>query len=494
MPARQTAIMDSIPTADQNVIPLSPFDNTMVRIYLFTLYILETPAGCDIRRIHAQFEMALAHTIEDLPFLGGKLYLDSKGRLEIRLPTSKDIGAPTRVNFSDLREELNLEDLLDAGIPDDDLDGTILNAASLFADLEHGSDVVVCQANFIEGGCILSFAVHHSVCDGAGQTTVMKTLANHMQRLDASRLSNLPRHLPNPLASDKGVLSRLWKDAGNTPWPRACEEASEDLWRFLGVNNIAKSTSSSLAGEAPATNEPMATSIFYISKDDFAAMKKEASGGQVNPDDLGKQITANDALMAFLWQAIMRARFPPETLEPADNTESMLDSTFDGRGKFSSELPPDYTGNVVLISTARMALRDLVDRGASIAAPSRKVRQALNGIDTRRIHDAFALADSLPGYTNITFPFATFAGCELCITSLINFPAYDLQFGASFANEGRAVSFRPPKSEFAAICRRCMILPKRQEGGFEVLIAMFASEMNRLMEDVSFSRWAKRSS
>ena len=231
--------MDSTPTADQNAIPLSPFDNTMVRIYLYTLYILETPPNCDIEKIHAQLEMALTHTIEDLPFLGGKLYLDSKGRLEIRFQTSREMSGPTRVKLNDLREELDLEDLLDAGIPDDDLDGKNLNAASLFANLEQGSDVVVCQANFIEGGCILSFGIHHSVCDGAGQTTVMKTLANHMQRLDAPQPSDLPRHIPDPLVSDKGVLSRLWKDAGNTSQPNACEVASEDLWRFLGVNNIA---------------------------------------------------------------------------------------------------------------------------------------------------------------------------------------------------------------------------------------------------------------
>lgn len=146
------------------------------------------------------------------------------------------------------------------------------------------------------------------------------------------------------------------------------------------------------------------------------------------------------------------------------------------------------------MNTATMALRDLVDRSVSIAAPSRKIRQALNGIHTQMVHDAFTLADSLPDYTNITFLFATFAGCELCITSLINFPAYELQFGAPFANEGRPVSFRPPRSEFAAICRRCMALPKRRGGGFEVLIAMFASEMDCLMKDASFTRWAKKSS
>jgi len=474
----------------------------MVRIYSYILYILETQPGCDIKKIHAQLETAFTRTIEDLPFLSGKLCLvtgdtsagGSKGRLEIRLPIKKDTIEGPRVKFSDLREELDLEDLLDAGIPDEELDGNKLNAASLFADFEHGADVVVCQANFIEGGCILSIGIHHSVCDGAGQITVMKTWAEHMQRLDTSHASTSSSTVLDPLVADKEVLSRLWKDAGNAARPDAYKDASEDLWRFLGVNNIANPISSSLAGETPASSEPMATSIFYISKGDFAAMKKEASAGQGSADDVSKPITANDALMAFLWQAIMRARFPPETLSPADNTEAILDSTFDGRGTFSSQLPPAYIGNVVLMSTATMQLRDLVDRSASIAGPSRSVRQALSGIDTRVAHEAFTLADSLPDYTNITYPFATFAGCELCITSLVNFPAYELQFGASFANDGRPVSFRPPRSEFAAICRRCMALPKRQGGGFEVLIAIFASEMERLLQDASFTRWAKRSS
>jgi hypothetical protein len=483
---------------DDVVVPLTPYDNIMPRIYAYTLYILQTRADKRIEDIHNHLEATLAQTVADLPFLSGKVFLTSeeltgaKGKLEIRLPGNEEAEETERVKFRDLRGDMDLEDLLDAGIPDDTLDGNILNPAPLFGDLEAGADVVVCQANFIEGGCILSVGIHHSVCDGAGQVTVMKLWTHYLQQTIEDRAGMLSPHALDPCVADKEILRRLWREADNIPDGSAYKQAPDELWRFLGVNDIMKPADSSLAEGTAAKNEDMVTSIFYVSGEAFASMKQEASRTEDGkPDALSKQITANDALMAFLWQATMRARFPPKELEQEDSTEAILDSTFDGRGIFSHKLPPVYVGNLVLMNTATMPLRELIDPSTTVAAPARRVREALNTITTKQVHAAFTLADSLPNYTTLTFPFATFAGCELCITSVINNPAFELNFGTAFANDGRPVSIRPPRSEFANICRRCIALPRRLSGGFEVLIAIFDSEMARLDQDPSFKRWAK---
>ncbi|KAF2763806.1 hypothetical protein EJ03DRAFT_359956 [Teratosphaeria nubilosa] len=486
---------------DQVTIPLTPYDNIMPRIYARTLYILKTrsDAGSDIKALHSKLDASLDRTIAELPFLGGKVFLAqpdgrnaAKGRLELRLSPAEEGTSTSCLRFQDLRQTLNIEDLLDAGIPDDTLDGGTLNAGSLIGDLEAGADVLVCQANFVEGGCILSVGIHHSVCDGAGQSTVMKAWTRHLLQDGQRKHPTIERPVVDSRVADKELLFRLWQHAGNTTDERAYEEAPDALWRFLGVNDIKKPPRLDPAREAATAQEEIVTGIYYISGEAFAAMKHEAA----KPVDdysnaLSRQITANDALMAFLWQSTMRARFPPEQLTPGDRTEAMLDSTFDGRGKFSDDLPPDYVGNLVLMSTAAMPLHELVHREANIAKPACRVRSALNTVSTARLHDAFKLAASLPDYSSLTFPFATFAGCELCITSIVNDPAFELDFGADFSNHGHPVSVRPPRSEFAAICRRCIALPRRTTGGFEVLIAMFASEMQRLAQDASFTRWAR---
>lgn len=108
------------------------------------------------------------------------------------------------------------------------------------------------------------------------------------------------------------------------------------------------------------------------------------------------------------------------------------------------------------------------------------------------MHQAFATANSIPDYTNLSYTFAGFEGAKMNITSTLNVPPlFQLNFRQAFGNGGHAESIRMPKDESDGVFRRCLVLPLREHGGFEIIVSLFEDELERLMADTDFSRYAE---
>ncbi|KAL9123057.1 MAG: hypothetical protein Q9187_000384 [Circinaria calcarea] len=473
-------------------IPLSPLDNVMARYYAKFILCIPTKPDHKPEVVYEYMQEALAKTVVEIPFLAGKLGVraldapESKpGQLEMRVPTCLDTESMPCLRYKDMTATMNYEDLMDAGLPEAELDGELLLPAAFRPNLAMGTDILVTQANFIDGGCLLGVGIWHSVTDGSGLNTIMKVWADHCQRLQKQESSTPLLDIPAE-SFDRELLTKLWLAEGGARTPEYLDN-SEPQWRLLGLNPVANmiTTPDSFAPEAPSSafsgNAPlMETSIFYVSATSFADLKHECSHE-------GHGISANDALMALLWKCIMSARFPPGQSIGTNEETAILDTTIDGRAQFSTELPPSYLGNVILIGTTFLPLSSLTSPATELSQIARAIRTSLDTITTSRVHSAYALASCIPDYNQLTFPFATFDGAELCATSLLNLPLFELNFGKAFGNGGRPESVRPPREEFDVICRRCMVLPLRIYGGFEILITLAKEEMHRLMVDAEFA-------
>ena len=470
-------------------VPLSAFDNIMPRIYAYTIYCLALKPNEDPRIVHGYLQKALLKTVEQIPILGGTLAMcqpsphdKRKGRLEVVVPQNPDDN-PVSLRFRDVTAEMNYEDLMAEGLPDSSLIGELLLPTGLLTDLESNPAVLVAQANFSEGGCFLGVGIHHTVADGGAAVYMMQIWSHYCRQLQSPDLVQ-----PLPAVSqeglDRSILNKLWLANGNRFDERACQNSLNELWRFLGVNPTidTPSTSGSSSSPRPPQTE---TSIFYISGSSFAKLKSAGT----TTEKLG--VTANDVLMAFLWRGITKARFPPEDSIYAAKETATLDTTVDGRAQLSPQCPQDYFGNVVLMNTTYMSLDSLTSSSNNLGFIASEIRKTLNTIDAQREYAALTLAASIPDCTHLTFPFATFQGTELCITSTVNMPLFHLNFGKAFENDGMPESIRPPKSEFASICRRCVVLPRRTNGGFEVLISLVDDEMRRLKADSEFNQFAR---
>ncbi len=66
--------------------------------------------------------------------------------------------------------------------------------------------VLVAQANFIQGGCLLAFSMVHSIVDAAGSAVVLRLWAEHCR--------SISRQAPEPSLPegswDRKILDRIW--------------------------------------------------------------------------------------------------------------------------------------------------------------------------------------------------------------------------------------------------------------------------------------------
>ncbi|KAG0160288.1 Transferase [Penicillium digitatum] len=474
---------------DPQCIHLSPMDNVMPRFYARLIFAFRCSSNHDHQKIRDLLEQGLRRTSADIPSVAGKVFTrpvtpDRAGQLEMRVHPSYCPTVHAR-EFS----ELDYDELLDEGLPQDILDPNILFPVIGAPDSEQGAPAFLAQANFVTGGLLLAVGLYHSVIDGTSGVWLAKKWAEHTRHLqsvteDRALLEIMPR------STDPGVLEDLWLAQGYSPLTveelKTGAKGSNDpsLWRLLGLDPLNTPPSPPLMVEPEERKErPMQSTIFYLSPQALEDLKKAST-----EEPFGR-VSTNDALMALLWRSIIRARFPSNT-SSTDTDEAILDTTYDGRAGFSPDLPFTYMGSLIFTCTARMQRSQLVSPTASLASVAHEIRQAAKNIDSSRMHAAFGLAVSIPDYTKLTYPFATFAGAEVCITSWIAWSMFDLDFGPIFANGGRPDFVRPPRQEFDAVCRRCVVLPLQSHGGCEVLISLVADEMQRLEQDPELARFA----
>lgn len=81
--------------------------------------------------------------------------------------------------------------------------------------------------------------------------------------------------------------------------------------------------------------------------------------------------------------------------------------------------------------------------------------------------------------------FATFLGHDLAITAWTDLPLYEADFGNGL---GKPEWVRVPKASFDGLC---IILPKRGDGGIEVLVGLRSDDMARLKGDEAWREYAQ---
>jgi hypothetical protein len=486
-------------------IPLSPFDNIMVRFYIKSILCLPVEPGRKPKEVYNILSAALEKTVEDMPLLTGRVKLiqpDSSdirpGRLELIVPADKNNRTSAKLHFNDMSEKLDYEDLMAAGMPQSELDQKVLlpSAGPMIPDMTVGADVLVVQANFVEGGCLLAVGIYHAAVDGSGLMIILKQWSEHCRQLQVQEKGFTSRVMPKG-ATDRQILSRLWHEAGNSLESYKGRKVSVEEYRRIGLKPPTTPPTPSNFQEPDVSKvlPKMLSSIFYLSANALLQLRKAASTASGTTSGVSDgdrpSISANDALTTLLWRCMTQARFPAGCKMAPDQEIAELDTTLDGRATFSSSLPAEYFGNVVLMNTTRVSHSFLVDPQTTLNDIALEFRKTVNVIDTAEVHSLFGIASCLPSYAHNSHPFATFEGNELVFSSMLQTDILEHDFGPAFGNDGRADLVRSPHAELDKICRRCMILPRQSTGGLEIFIAMPKEEMKRLLGNEEFAKYAK---
>ena len=326
--------------------------------------------------------------------------------------------------------------------------------------------VMAAQANFIEGGLLFTIGVHHSACDASAVGTILDTWAHNTAATNSSEPVSFSKY--DPPSNDRGPLMVGAAGAKLADFPEyILQPAPPGAAADVNMERIAQT-----AFSLPS----MKTHIFYFSPASLLALKAAAEA-----------YSTNDALTAFLWQHMTLAR------NPRTQSSGPIVSGADGektsailcagniRTRTSPPLPHSYLGNASMATiTERHSISTLISPpGLKIASSA--VRKSLRRLaDTpNRIPLTIGLLDARPDPTELKFAYHGFLGPDISSTSWADIGVYESFWGPL----GTLESFRiPGEGADGAIA----VFPRLKQGGLEVMVALEAEAMQRLIEDPEF--------
>lgn len=512
---------------------LGPLDHMLPRHYARFVIYLSLKPDVSYKTAFNELQRGLSRTFAQLPWLNGKVFWQSRkaphwrpGQLEVQYkPFNKEDTEPWQFKYKELNTDLSFEELKELGFPADAFEDGDLLWAPFAPDLDKGADVFIAQASFIPGACILCASVFHSVSDGMADVSIFKIWADHCQNLPVTG-TNGDEVLAN--CADRNLLEQLWeKERGNKPY---ADMDNAKNWSIVGLDTpkhlsrskdekalLSKSQRISersdrvqqslkdarnktimkmlvkVKGEEKAirqilsaTQPELKSRVFYISPTNFAALKRQCA-------EQNGLVSGNDAISALIWRALIKARLEADKKihdTKVDMSEAQLEMTIDGRPYL--ELPSTYLGNVVLLCRARLSTTTLTSPETDVATIAQTLRETTSGINSVTALDAYSLARSLKSYRRFDERSTPVAGARMLITSLLAMPASSMGFGDKgiFGNGGKAERIRPLMGALNKYFRICFVMPPTAYGGIEVVFNLSDAELDCLLQDKDFERYA----
>ncbi|OCL13701.1 hypothetical protein AOQ84DRAFT_412899 [Glonium stellatum] len=476
------------------IVVLSVIDQTIVRAYIRNLLFFPFPHLDQAPIAAARLKKALVTTISCWPYLAGTVGPADEDNGKILLEYNDEI---PDVETSGLFCAKILDDFLwtyselkEAGVPPSRVPGDIFVPDALRerdgidSPIAEGRQslasvpipVLAVQANFIQGGLVLSIYCHHSVVDGAGLTIFFEKFATNM-RTESSLGSQADWHTdPTDPSASRQALSNLAIPI-NHQNPPTCPEISRGLaWKFPRSAN--------------RTRPPCTGRLFTIAHKRLRLLREELS-------NTSKDLTIFDVLAALIWTFVNRAR-ASHLPEEGNTTIGIVVNT---RHKLDPPLPPDYLGNAALYSMATLPLchfvaEDIVT-AKTLAPAAQAIRRAVSVVDDTWVRTRLAFFASLEDVRglrpNINFSF----GSDIMLTSWREFGA-DLDWSIPGTASRQPEFIRKP---FSAEDGGNIIMPRRrlirdgeEEAPYEVLMQLAKLDMDALMaEEGGLMSWAIRS-
>ncbi|CAM6002879.1 unnamed protein product [Sphagnum balticum] len=509
---------------------VNPCDLMNPNIYVGMKFYIPLREGVSFEQAYRRLQVGLRRTIELIPELGGKIMRCSQdeigyknGDLRITLgpipstatgdidPTEPS-ARPRQLRYNDLSKTLlSYNGLRAGGFLSSAFKDEVFTGCPWFPPLP--ADVLYAQANFVNGGCILTINLHHAAVDGFGTITALRVWAECCRYYEGDTSATC-RWL-DPESLNRNLMYVLHELEG---YAKPGHEVDPNVWGFLGFPNPAELQNGNVTVEKeacfarstlppappfprkfawppipPADGRQMVSSTFLITPENVEKLRQKVLA---DPEAKGLVTSVSDIVQAFFWRAAIKARYRVATelrgekFGPDDI--SIIEMPIDARPYFSSLLPSSYMGSCLVTNRPYMSVEELCAPDTSLGRVAYVCQQAASHITPSLVHDAFTLLQSVPDYSMLTNACMGLAGMHLMMNNLLLFDTSEISFGGEFfANSGVPDTVRIQMDRFNTAFRLLLIHPMREDGGVELLLGTLPEEFDMLVADEEFSQHAK---
>ena len=384
----------------------------------------------------------------------------------------KSLATLPRLVVKDLRNSLSMptvDALRRASFPFKMLDETIIapcKTIPVHSDESASNSVPVflVQANFITGGLLLTFVSQHQAMDMPGHGQIMrlfsKACRNEPFTTEELSSGNLPRGKLIPLLDN------------------SYEQGPELAHQILKPTPPHPNSNSSNDQSAPTSSPKYTWTYFNFHPTSLAALKSLATKTMTFPSGY---ISTDDALSAFIWQSVIRARLA--RLNP--KTETTFARAVDVRRYLG--ISKTYPGLVQNMTYHTRTFENLAS--APLGDIASQLRSALDPKISNLGYITRALATFLsrtPDKSIVSVTAAIDLSTDMMISSWANLDCYDLDFNLGL---GKPEAVRRP--QFEPCESLTYLMPRTLDGKIAVGICLRDEDMEILKADNEFTRYGE---
>ncbi|KAM0402765.1 hypothetical protein ACHAPZ_004256 [Fusarium culmorum] len=439
------------PSAQQK---LTPLDMNLPRLY-GARWILCFPLlpGSDKLQVYDKLKQGLAHTVVSIPWITGTIGPEEgrdpdDGRIQI-LESPGPISFP----YKDLTGIVpSYTELKEQNFPLSALSTAQFGPIDAIPQGPQQS-VFVAQANFVEGGLLLTVGVHHSACDASALDAIVSTWAHNTAAVSDGTKSFAPF---DDQSNDRSSLMKGHLDT-----------ESGDSCGYVLMPTPPQSNQAMPAFEMP----PLSSRLFRFSSESLKNLKEAAEA-----------FSTHDALLAFIWHHMTLARVKSGvfTNPPGDADVSALCVAVNVRNRISPPLPSSYLGNASMPCVTDKLPVSAIISGISLPRVAATIRRSLAAFtNPSRVSATIGLLDSRTNPTDYKLAFNVFLGPDVVESSWTDLGVYGNVWGAM----GMLDAFRIPGEGSDGVIT---ILPRLKDESLEVVIGLKTEVMEKLLDEESF--------
>ncbi|KAL4960511.1 transferase family-domain-containing protein [Aspergillus stella-maris] len=374
----------------------------------------------------------------------------------------------SKIVVKDLRDSFpsSYAELKEKSFPVSSFDADTLCRRSVWPVAGERLPISLVQANFIRGGLLLSWCILHMAGDGTSFYVWTKIWAEECRRAQGIEITE-PAELPEAIWKDR---EQVKKPLGHNKG-RLEDHPEYTLLPFTPPGAPPKMMSLSHRGL-----------VFYFSPESLAALKAEASPANATEPSDQSWISTNDALSALLWRTVMAVQSPLETLE--GDPISVFNVAVDGRQRTNPRVHPNTLGCFLQYVAVSAPIRKMLST-LGLADLAILIRKAILRADQEFTDDVVTLVEGLEDVDRLCpTAFLDVPGFNCVQTSWTGFELYGLDWGSQLS---RIESVRMP--HVGVINGAQVVLPMLPDGGFEIMVGVEESCVERLLKDPLFTKY-----